>query len=161
MIGIIKALAKLNKSIPHHLVLVGGSGWDMHEVATEINNQGISHRIHLTGYVSDEQLSALYQMASLYIHPSLYEGFGLTILEAMAAGCPVITSDSYSLPEVAGDAALLVDPYNVDDIAEAILSLWQDQSLKTNLVNRGLARAKQFTWDQCASRVAEIYQSVV
>ena len=160
VVRIIQALSKISDTIPHHLVFVGASGWGMAEILKEINNPALAHRIHQVGYVSDEQLRTLYAHASLYVHPSLYEGFGLTVLEAMAAGCPVVTSNVYSLPEVAGDAALLIDPYNVDEIAEAIESVCLDASLKTDLVRRGLARAKTFTWDRCAGKVAAIYESV-
>jgi glycosyltransferase involved in cell wall biosynthesis len=158
---IIKALSKLNGMIPHHLILVGGSGWDMEEVLKEMNKSTVAGRVHLIGYVSDEQLHALYSSASAYVHPSLFEGFGLTVLEAMAAGCPVVTSNVSSLPEVAGDAALLVDPYDVDTIAEAIKSLCSDFSLAADLVKRGRTRARAFTWERCAEQVACIYQRVV
>jgi glycosyltransferase involved in cell wall biosynthesis len=158
---IIQALSKLRDMIPHHLVLAGGSGWNMEEVLKEMNTSPVAGRVHLIGYVSDEQLHALYSSASVYVHPSLFEGFGLTILEAMASGCPVVTSNVSSLPEVAGDAALLVDPYDVDDIAEAIKSLCSDSSLATDFAKRGRARAKAFTWERCAEQVACIYQNVI
>lgn len=158
---IIQALSKIADMIPHHLLLVGASGWDMDEVFKEIRDPAVVGRIHLVGYVSDDQLRALYASASLYVHPSLYEGFGLTVLEAMAAGCPVVTSNVYSLPEVTGDAALLIDPYDVDEIAEAIKSVCLDHSLADTLVKRGRSRAKKFSWDRCAEQVAKIYRSVV
>ncbi|MBC2717422.1 MAG: glycosyltransferase family 4 protein [Desulfobacteraceae bacterium] len=161
VVRIIQALSKISDIIPHHLVLVGGSGWDMAEVVKEINNPAVAHRIHRVGYVSDEQLRDLYSLASLYVHPSLYEGFGLTVLEAMAAGCPVVTSNIYSLPEVTGDAALLVDPYKVDEIAGAIQAICLDDSLERDLVRRGRTRAINFTWDRCAGKVAEVYRSVI
>jgi glycosyltransferase involved in cell wall biosynthesis len=161
VVRIIQALSQISDTIPHHLVLVGASGWGMAEILKEINDLAFAHRIHQVGYVSDKQLRALYSKAGLYIHPSLYEGFGLTVLEAMAAGCPVVASNVYSLPEVVGDAAIIVDPYNVVEIAEAIQSVCLDASLKTDLVRRGRARAKTFTWDRCAGKVAEIYESVV
>lgn len=161
VVRIIQALSKVSDIIPHHLVLVGGSGWGMDKVLKEINNPAITRRIHQVGYVSDEQLRTLYALASLYVHPSLYEGFGLTVLEAMASGCPVVTSNVYSLPEVAGEAALLVDPYKVDEIAEAILSVCQNYSLAQALIKKGQARAKEFTWDRCAEKVADVYKGVI
>jgi len=159
--GIIQAFDRLRDIIPHHLVLVGASGWDMDEVQKSIQDTAVANRVHFTGYVTDEQLRTLYSLASLYVHPSLYEGFGLTVLEAMASGCPVVTSNVYSLPEVAGDGALLVDPYSVDAIAEAIRLVCLDSSFASNLAERGLARASGFTWMRCAEQVVEIYRSVV
>lgn len=158
---IIQALARITDQVSHHLVLAGAAGWDMEGVEKELDNPRISGRVHFTGYVSDEQLHSLYTSASAYVHPSLFEGFGLTILEAMASGCPVVTSNVSSLPEVAGDAALLVDPYDVDNIAEAIKSLCTDSSLVADLVRRGQTRARAFTWERCAEQVASIYQRVL
>ena len=156
----IQALSKLIDILPHHLVLVGGSGWDMDDVLKEIVNPAVAERIHLVGYVSDEQLQALYASASLCVHLSLYEGFGLPVLEAMAAGCPVVTSNISSLPEVAGDAALLVDPYDVNAIAEAIHAVCSDAALAEDLVKRGRARAERFTWERCAEQVTGVYQDI-
>ena len=106
-------------------------------VLRELGDANLLGRTHLLGYVSDEQLRALYAAATVYVHPSLYEGFGLTVLEAMAAGCPVITSNVYSLPEVAGDAALLVDPTNPDAIAGAIAQVCDDDQARAEMITRG------------------------
>ncbi len=161
IVRIIQALSKIIDQVPHHLLLVGGSGWDMGDVYKATNNPALVDRIHLVGYVTDDQLRALYNSASLYVHPSLYEGFGLTVLEAMAAGCPVITANVYSLPEVAGDAALLIDPYNINEIADAIKTVCLDETMAENLCKRGLERAGIFTWDKCAEKVAGVYRRVV
>jgi glycosyltransferase involved in cell wall biosynthesis len=158
---VIQALACIADSVPHHLVLVGADGWDMEEVKKELDNPRIAGRVHFTGYVTDEQLRALYAAASLYVHPSLFEGFGLTLLEAMASGCPVVTSNLSSLPEIAGDAALLIDPYSVDNIAEAIKELCLNKSLAAEFVQKGRRRARGFTWEQCAEKVADIYSSLL
>ncbi len=158
--GLIQAMSRLSDVIPHHLVLVGGDGWGMDDVYQQLNDPGIKQRVHFPGYVTDEQLRALYGAASVYVHPSLYEGFGLTVLEAMAAGCPVVTSNVYSLPEVAGDAALLVDPLDSNALAEAIEAICTDDMFASELVKKGGVRAGSFQWDTCAGRVFEVYRAI-
>ncbi len=159
--GLVEAMSTLSEIIPHHLVLVGGDGWGMNDVYEQLGNTGFKKRVHFPGYVTDEQLRALYAAASVYVHPSLYEGFGLTVLEAMAAGCPVVTSNTWSLPEVAGDAALLVNPLDSSELAEAIEVICRDEKLASELGEKGYARAKSFQWDECARQVADVYQSIV
>ena len=112
-----------------------------------------------TGYVPDELLPALYSGAAAFVYPSLYEGFGLTVLEAMACGTPVICSSTTSLPEVAGDAAILIDPNDVAAIGQAIQNLLTDESLRSSLRARGLARAGQFTWDRAAADTWQVLAS--
>lgn len=158
--GLIEAMSRLAGDIPHHLVLVGGDGWDMDEVFQQLDNPEIKKRVHFPGYVTDEQLKALYQRASVYVHPSLYEGFGLTVLEAMAAGCPVITSNVYSLPEVAGDAAVLIDPTDIEALADAIQLVCGDSCLAKRLAEKGINRAQTFQWEKCALQVADVYKSI-
>ena len=131
------------------------------KVYEELGSSAIADRVHLTGYVSDEQLKGLFGAASAYLHPSLYEGFGLTLLEAMAQNCPVVTSNVYSLPEVAGDAAVLVDPGSVDEIAEAIRGICTDSVLAADLAARGKERIKAFSWGDCAAGVMDVYRGVV
>ena len=160
-LGIIQALARLADDIPHHLVLVGGDGWSMQKVHEALGNSTIAERVHLAGYVSDEQLKSLFGAASVYLHPSLYEGFGLTVLEAMAQDCPVVTSNVYSLPEIAGDAAILVDPTSVDEIADAIKAVCTDSALAADLAARGRERIKAFSWGACAEGVMDVYRSVL
>ena len=159
--GLIRAMTSLADKIPHHLVLVGGDGWSVSEVYTLLEQSGMRDRVHLPGFVSDDQLRALYQRASVYVHPSYYEGFGLTLLEAMASGCPVVTSNVYSLPEVAGDAALLVDPTSSDDIASSIAAICTDDALASELRAKGKVRAESFKWSLCADRVADVYELAV
>jgi glycosyltransferase involved in cell wall biosynthesis len=123
------------------------------------------HKLHkhvrFFGFVPDETLACLYRLASVFVFPSLYEGFGLPPLEAMASGTPVITSNVSSLPEVVGDAALLIDPYEPDSIAEAMRRVLTDDALRRDLCARGLARARQFSWDRSIRRVREIYGEVL
>lgn len=158
--GLLEAFVRIAGRVPHHLVLVGGDGWDMERVHSLLPTGSLASRVHFAGYVSDEHLRALYRRAAFYVHPSFYEGFGLTVLEAMASGCPVVTSNLYSLPEVAGDAALLVNPANSDEIAGAILALCEDASLADSLRAKGHARALQFRWSDCASKVYGVYREV-
>ena len=142
-------------------MLVGGKGWSAKQVHKELDQSGIADRVHLTGYASDDQLKGLFAAASVYVHPSLFEGFGLTVLEAMAQGCPVVTSNVYSLPEVAGDAAVLVDPTSVDEIAAAIEAVCVDGGFASGLVDRGRLRVREFSWEACAAGVLGVYLSVV
>jgi len=113
------------------------------------------------GYLNDNQLRALYENAACFVFPSLYEGFGLPPLEAMACRCPVIVSDTASLPEVCGDAALYCDPENPDDIAGKIRQVITDESLRQTLREKGLARAEQFTWEECARKTLAVIEKVL
>jgi len=158
--GVIEALSLILDDIPHHLVLVGGSGWEMDQVHAQLNTPRLAERVHMVGYVSDEQLITLYKAASAYVHPSLFEGFGLTLLEAMAAGCPVITSNVFSLPEVAGDAALLVNPHDAREIANAIKSVCLDTSISNGLIRMGRDRVAYFSWDEAARKLADVYHQI-
>lgn len=157
---VLAAFERVQDVIPHHLILVGGSGWESKEIHEELSKPSMRNRVHHLGYVSDSELRALYQAAEFYVHPSLYEGFGLTILEAMAAGCPVITSNTSSLPEVAGEAAELVDPISIDEIAESILKMASSEQLRERMRTNGLERASQFSWSDCAAKVANVYRAL-
>jgi glycosyltransferase involved in cell wall biosynthesis len=157
----LKAFALVKDAVPHHFVLVGGSGWNEGDIDGVINQYGLGDRVHRVGYVSDEELFCLYKSADFYLHVSLFEGFGLTVLEAMAAGCPVITSNISSLPEVAGDAALLIDPHSVDAIAEAIESFALNESVRNGFAIKGRGRIEDFKWENTADQIAGIYRDVV
>jgi glycosyltransferase involved in cell wall biosynthesis len=111
--------------------------------------------------VSDQTLAVLYRLADAFVFPSLYEGFGLPPLEAMASGTPVVTSNVSSLPEVVGDAALLIDPYEPQSIADALRRILTEPSLRADLRARGLARARAFSWERSIRRVREIYDEVM
>lgn len=158
--GILAALALLARELPHHLVLTGASGWDMEVLAPALADPGLQGRVHFLGHVTDAQLRALYACAAVYLHPSLYEGFGLTVLEAMAAGAPVITSDRSSLPEVAGSAGRLVDPEDPVALAGAIREICADPALAERMSAAGRQHAAGFRWDDCARAVRDIYLEV-
>ena len=112
-------------------------------------------------YVPQHDLTALYGLARLCAYPSLSEGFGLPVAEAMACGCPVVTSNVSALPEVAGDAALLVDPGSVEAIAAGIAALWTDPDRRRDLATRGRARARCFTWERAAQETVAVYEAVL
>lgn len=158
--GLIAALGALRDRIPHHLIVAGGDGWDFAAVHQAVETGGLTGRVHFCGYVSDAELLTLYRRASVYVHPSFYEGFGLTVLEAMAAGTPVITSNVTALPEVAGDAALLVSPADRDELIDALERVTGDAALAAALGKRGRERAKAFSWGTAAEAMAGIYRSI-
>lgn len=143
-----------------HLVIAGGKGWLYDDVFAAAEASPVRERIHFTGFAADEDLPALYSLASLFAFPSHYEGFGIPVLEAMACGVPVVCADNSSLPEVAGDAALLVEATDIEALAEAIHRLLVDISLREKLIERGLAQARKFTWEKAARRLLRVYQNV-
>jgi len=159
--SVLQAYLGVAEDLAHDLVLVGALGWDSAELGVELEAARASGRVHTPGYVSDEMLRALLWRADAYLYPSLYEGFGLPILEAMASGCPVVTSTNSSMPEIAGDAAILVDAGSVPAIAEGIRAVATDEKLAAELRRKGLERARQFSWRETAARTAEVYRTLV
>ncbi len=140
------------------LVVAGAKGWYYQTVFARVQALGLADRVLFPGYVPAAELPAWYRAAEVFVYPSLYEGFGLPPLEAMACGTPVITSNTSSLPEVVGDAALLVDPYDVEAIAEALARLLEDEELRQRLREAGLARARQFSWERTARETLAAYR---
>jgi glycosyltransferase involved in cell wall biosynthesis len=140
------------------LVLAGGLGWKYQEIVRAARDPAVSDRVIMPGRVRGEDLSALYSLATAFVFPSLYEGFGLPPLEAMQCGTPVVSSKTSSLPEVVGDSGLLVDPYRIEDIAEALVGVGTDAGLRQELRERGLKRARQFSWRRCAQETLEVYR---
>ena len=145
----------------YQLVLVGKDAYQSSQFRKEVSDLIISGRLILTGYIPDEHLSALYYAASVFVYPSLFEGFGLPILEAMACDTSVVTSNISSIPEVAGEAAMLVDPTSVGEIEKALHLILTTPELAHNLVVKGAARVKHFSWDKTARAVAQVYESVL
>ncbi len=146
---------------PPHLLLAGKKGWMTAAIEQRAAAAGVAGQVHFTGYVADADLPALLSGALAFVFPSLYEGFGMPVLEAMACGTPVLTSNSSSLPEVAGDAALLVDPHDTDAIASGLTRLATEPALREQLRMRGLARAAQFTWERCAAATLRVLLDAV
>ena len=142
------------------LILVGGPSGDGFDLQAEIESRSLTNVVRQVGRVSDEVLAGLYRNAGVFVFPSLYEGFGLPVVEAMASGTPVVASNSSSIPEVAGEAALLVDPLNPARIAEAIASLLQDKGLRASLVQKGRARAAHFSLESQAHRLCDLYRRI-
>ncbi len=144
-----------------HLVIAGKKGWLYEDIFRRVNELGLVDRVHFPGYIADQDKPALLSAALGFVFPSLYEGFGLPVLEAMACGTPVLTAAGSSLPEVAGEAALLVDPHRPEDIAAGIVRLVSDAGLRRRLVERGFVQVQKFSWGQTAQKVWEILLSLI
>lgn len=158
---LLDAFARLRRQgLPHRLVLVGSAGNAEPVAALYAKAEALGPAVALLDYVAHDDLPALYSGAAAFVWPSLYEGFGLPPLEALACGAPVVTSDVASLPEVVGDAALLVDPTSVEAIAAAVERLLGDATLRVTLRARGLERARRFTWAAAAQATQEVYRRV-
>ncbi|HEX9987118.1 MAG TPA: glycosyltransferase family 1 protein [Chloroflexia bacterium] len=158
---LIQAFGKLKQQrLPHKLVIVGQRGWHCAPIFAEVERLGLANDILFTGYVPSEDLPALYSLAESMAFPSLYEGFGLPVIEAMACGAPVVTSRSSSLMEVAGDVALLVDPLSVEELADALYRLHREPELREELSRQGILRASHFTWENTARATLDLYEHV-
>jgi glycosyltransferase involved in cell wall biosynthesis len=159
----LEAFAEVRKQSAEvvQFVLAGTPGPGAEEVFRTIERFNLSEAVHLAGYVSQEDLPALYSGALAFLFPSLYEGFGMPVLEAMACGTPVLTSNVTSLPEVAGDAALLVDPLDVDSIVRGMLRLLEEPRLRDAYVRKGLERVKEFTWERTARETLAVYRKTL
>jgi glycosyltransferase involved in cell wall biosynthesis len=148
---VIKAFRKIERKIPSLSLVIAGKNW--HEVP--FDPELLDDRVILTGFIGDEDLPVLLQAADLFAFPSLHEGFGLPVIEAMAAGVPVITSNVTALPEVGGDAALYVDPGSVTELAEKMELLLTHHDLAAEMKRKGLIRAQSFQWDTTCRETAD------
>ncbi len=144
-----------------HLLLVGGAGWKSKKFLDMLNGHRLKSNIHMTGYIPRRNLAHVYRHALCLLFPSLYEGFGFPILEAMSKGTPVITSNISSMDEIAGNAAFLVDPLNVHEIANAMNTIARNENLRKQLKEKGIDRAKQFSWKSCAQKILDVFDSVM
>jgi glycosyltransferase involved in cell wall biosynthesis len=143
------------------LVIAGSAGYGSGEILARIAASAVRERISVTGYVSPAELGAWYAKASIFAFPSLDEGFGMPLLEAMAAGTPVVTSNRSALPEVAGDAALLVDPESTEELARALRDLTQDEELRSKLASLGRDRTRLFTWEKAVEQTWKVYRELL
>lgn len=147
--------------LPHALVLAGGRGWLSQGIYEQVAKEGLTEHVLFPGFVADEDLPALYTLADLFTFPSLYEGFGIPPLEAMACGTPVVASNTSAIPEVAGEAGILVAPQDVAALAESLERVLADATVRTDLRARGLAQAVRFTWRRSAEETLAVYRSVI
>ena len=163
LVRLLEAFAHLRqgRAIPHALILAGHRGWKDETVFATVERLGVQDAVRFLGYVPEDDLVALYNLADVLVFPSLYEGFGLPVLEAMACGTPVVTSPRGSLQEVAGDAAVFVDPTEVGSIAEGLRRILKDPAEREALRARGLAHASRFTWEAAALRTWQLYHRCV
>ncbi|MDD3245399.1 MAG: glycosyltransferase family 1 protein [Methanosarcina sp.] len=158
---LIKAFYNLkSKNIEHKLVFVGKKGNMYDKIIGLVSELNLNNNVIFIENVPSEDLPALYNAADLFVYPSLYEGFGLPPLEAMACGCPVITSSTSSLPEVVGDAGIMVDPYDIDGLADSMYKVLTNEGLSKNMSKNGLDRAKMFSWEKCAEETLKVYEEV-
>ncbi len=151
---------KKEKRISQKLVIVGMKYFKYEEIYTTVEELNLKNDVVFTGRVEDNELPLFYSGARLFVYPTIAEGFGLPPLEAMACGSPVITSNTSSLPEIVGDAGILVDPYKINDLAEAMYRVLSDESLRKGMKAKGIERAKRFSWEYTARMTIEVFQEV-
>ncbi len=148
MQAVVKAFSQIKEQIPHNMYFTGCDSWNDRDVYCAMDKHQLNGRIKVLGLLTDEELVAMYNLADGYLYPSLYEGFGLPILEAQACGCPLITSDIPSCREVAGEGALIVDPHDISAIAGAMLDISSNRRLRRDLVKKGYDNCKKFNWQK-------------
>jgi alpha-1,3-rhamnosyl/mannosyltransferase len=156
---LLEAFARIEEDLI--LLISGHMGWGVESVRRTVKELSLEERVKFTGFVPEEELPALYAGAELFVYPSLYEGFGLPPVEALACGVPVASSTGGSLPEVLGDAAAYFDPSDTDEMRHVIVSLLHDNQKRARLSARGLERAKSFTWRNCALGVVDVYKKLI
>jgi glycosyltransferase involved in cell wall biosynthesis len=150
-----------HSQLPHHLVLGGGKGWYYQAIERQVEGLGLRSRVHFPGFIPQYELPLWYNSADLFVYPSLYEGFGLPPLEAMACGVPVITSNVSSLPEVVGEGGVMVDPNNPENLGQEMRRLLSDTDARAGLCSRGLERAQSFSWHKTARQTAALYHAIL
>jgi glycosyltransferase involved in cell wall biosynthesis len=158
---LIEAFAQIRKTVDNlSLVIVGKKGWLYDSIFQKVKDLNLMQGVIFTNYVPEEDLTALISGSKLYVLPSLYEGFGIPVIEAQACGVPVAVSGTSSLPEIAGDSGILIDPQSVDSIAVAIKNILSDEKLSKDLVAKGFENIKRFSWQKCAQETIKILQDL-
>lgn len=152
---------KKTQLIEHQLVLIGQKGWQYESIFEAIKTSPYQQDIHHLDYLTDDQVANFYAQAEVFAYPSIYEGFGLPVLEAMTLGTPVVTSDTSSLPEVTGDAAILIDPHEPLQLAEALLQVISNPQLRQSLIEKGKERVKLFSWEKTAKETLNAYRTLL
>jgi glycosyltransferase involved in cell wall biosynthesis len=160
IINVFSEMIKQEKYSNLYLVCAGGAGWKNEKIYELVRKNNVEKRVKFLGFVDERDLPSVYSGARLFLYPSLYEGFGLPVLEAMSSKVPVITSDVSSLPEVAGDAAVMINPYNEKDIFNAVENVLNNENLRKQLITEGTERANLFTWESTAQKTLEVYYKV-
>jgi glycosyltransferase involved in cell wall biosynthesis len=156
--GLIKAYNQAPVRETHHLVIAGGKGWLYEDIYAAAQASPVADRIHLIGFVADDDLPTLYSLADIFAYPSHYEGFGIPVIEAMACGTPVVCANNSCLPEVAGEAALQITASDTLALAEALQRLATDRSLRQQAVDRGFQQVRKFSWTAAAQRLLAVYE---
>lgn len=151
------AIARQEANLPHRLIIGGGKGWLYDEIFRRVGELNLHEHVHFTGFVDDADLPVLYSAADFFAYPSLYEGFGLPIVEALACGAPVLTANNSCLPEAGGPGALYIDAEDVHSIAEGLIHLATDKTLRNQLRTAGLHHAAHFTWERSARQLLDAY----
>ena len=158
---LVEAFSRLKSKVKNlNLVIIGKKGWMYEDILNAPEKYNVSDRVKFLDSVSDEELPVFYQNAICFVLPSLYEGFGLPVLEAMKYGCPVITSNVSSLPEAGGDAALYFNPENVNDIAEKIKKVIEDKTLREEMIQKGYQQIKKFSWEKTARETLQVLEQL-
>jgi len=161
LLTLIKAYHKLKKNkIKHKLIVIGAKGWKYHNIFNAVKQYNLENDVIFLGFIPNNELPVIYNLSDIFVYPSIYEGFGLPPLEAMACGIPVVTSNTSALPEVVGNAGIMVNPYNPDEFTNAFYEVINNEGLKKEMIEKGLERVKTFSWEKNARETKEIYDDV-
>jgi glycosyltransferase involved in cell wall biosynthesis len=157
---LLRAFASIKDAVPHQLVLAGEQRWSTRAELQVMEELQLRDRVYFPGWIQHGDLPAVYSLADLFAFPSLYEGFGIPLIEAMACGCPVVAADTCAAPEVLDGSGWLVDPLSVEDIAAGMKKVLFDSELRASMIAKGIERSKAFSWEQCAKQVLAVFDSL-